>query len=115
MKFAKIVYTVAGIWGLLILAPHYFAEQTIGRDHPPAITHSEFFYGFIGIGLAWQVAFLIIGRDPVRYRTMMIPCTIEKFSFAIACTVLYLQGRLAGPFFAGAMIDLMFGILFVVA
>src|SRR6185369_4279462 len=25
VKFAKIVFTIAGIWGLLILTPHYFA------------------------------------------------------------------------------------------
>jgi len=53
VKFAKIVFTIAGIWGLLILTPHYFAEQTIGRDHPPAITHPEFFYGFLGVAIAW--------------------------------------------------------------
>jgi hypothetical protein len=115
MRFAKITYTVAGIYGLLILAPHYLAEQMIGRDHPPAITHSEYFYGFLGVAIAWQVGFLIIGSDPLRYRPLMIACMIEKFSFAAACTVLYLQGRLAGPFFAGAMIDLLLGTLFVVA
>jgi len=115
VKFAKIVFTIAGIWGLLILTPHYFAEQTIGRDHPPAITHPEFFYGFLGVALAWQWAFLIIGRNPVRYRPLMIPSMLEKFSFAIACVVLYLKGRLVGAFFVGSMIDLIFGILFVVA
>jgi hypothetical protein len=52
MKFAKIVFLIAGIQGLLILAPLYFLERTIGRQAPPAITHPEYFYGFVGVALA---------------------------------------------------------------
>ena len=115
MKFERIVFTVAGVWGLLILTPHYFAERHIGHDHPPAITHPEFFYGFIGAAIAWQIAFLIIGRDPVRYRPLMIAAMIEKFSFVIACVALFTHGRLDTPFLVGAIIDLVLGILFVVA
>ena len=54
-----------------------------------AITHPEYFYGFIGVGLAWQVAFLIIATDPRRYRPLIIPSIIEKFSFAAAIAVLF--------------------------
>ena len=61
MRFAKIVFTTAAAWGFLVLPPMYFLEQKIGRDTPPAITHPEYFYGFIGIALAWQLAFFIIG------------------------------------------------------
>ena len=49
MKFARIVFLVAGIYGLLVVAPQYFLEARIGRDTPPAITHPEFFYGFVGV------------------------------------------------------------------
>ena len=50
MKFAKIIFLVAGIYGVLVLAPIYFMESTIGRQTPPAITHPEYFYGFLGAG-----------------------------------------------------------------
>jgi len=73
MKFARIVFLIAGIYGILVLTPLYFLEQTIGRETPPPITHPEFFYGFVGVGLAWQIVFLIIARDPLRFRPMMIP------------------------------------------
>jgi hypothetical protein len=44
---------------------------SIAQDEPPAITHSEFYYGFVGFAMTWQVAFLIIRRDPKRYRPLM--------------------------------------------
>ena len=44
MKFAKIVFLIAGIYGFLILTPMYFMENKIVRDIPPVITHSENFY-----------------------------------------------------------------------
>src|SRR6266478_3251605 len=60
MRFAKIVFWVAGIWGFLVLTPLYFMFDLISRNDPPPITHPGFFYGFVGLGLAWQVAFIII-------------------------------------------------------
>ena len=73
MTFARWVYRIAGIYGLVVIGPLYFLEAQIGRDQPAPITHPEYFYGFAGVTLAWQVAFLIIGQDPVRYRWLMIP------------------------------------------
>jgi len=57
MKFAKWVFRIAGIYGLIVVAPMYLSESQISRDFPPAITHPEYFYGFIGVTLAWQVLF----------------------------------------------------------
>ena len=59
-RFARRVYTVAGIYGLIVMLPQYFLEDRIGRDTPPPITHPEHFYGFIGVVIAWQLAFLVI-------------------------------------------------------
>src|SRR5215468_9864587 len=111
MRFARLVFLAAGVYGLLVLVPQFFMEERIGQDQPPAITHPEYFYGFLGVGVAWQVAFLIIGRDPVRLRPMMPACMLEKFSFAIAALVLYAQGRLAGVVLVFACIDLVWGVL----
>jgi hypothetical protein len=52
MRFAKAVFLIAGIYGVMILTPIYFMEGKIGRDTPPAITHPEYFYGFLGTALA---------------------------------------------------------------
>jgi hypothetical protein len=113
MKFAKYVFYTAGIYGLIVLAPQYFLEEKTGRDYPPAVTHPEYYYGFIGVALAFQIAFLIIARNPSRYRAMMIPSIIEKFSFATAAVVLYLQNRVAAMMLGAGLIDLVLGILFV--
>jgi len=115
MRFAKIVFLVAGIYGLLILTPMYFLENKIGRDTPPAITHPEYFYGFVGVGLAWQVLFLVLSTDPVRYRAMILPSILEKVSYGIALIVLLSQGRLALSAFAIGSVDWIFAFLFLAA
>ena len=115
MKFAKYLFLFAGIYGLIMLVPQYFLEEKTGRDFPPAITHPEHFYGFIGVAIACQVMFLIISRNPVRYRAMMIPAMLEKFSFAIAIAILFLQNRVAAMMFGLGMMDLALGLLFALA
>jgi hypothetical protein len=115
MKFSRWLFRIAGIYGLVLLVPHYWMETAIGEHHPPAITHPEFFYGFLGVAIAWQIAFLIIGQDPVRYRAMIIPSVLEKFSFGIAAIVLFCQHRLPDMMLAAGIVDLVWGVLFVVA
>ena len=113
MRFAKIVFLVAGIEGLLILSPMYFLEDKIGRDTPPAITHPENFYGFIGVALAWQVLFLVLSTDPVRYRPMILPAILEKVAWGTALIVLFWQGRLAPSTLAIGSVDWIFAFLFI--
>ena len=115
MKFAKWVYLIAGIWGLLLLPPMLFLEEQIGIDNPPAITHPEYFYGFLSVAIAWQVLFLFIAQDPVRYRPIMIPAMLEKFPIVFFWGWLWIQGRIPGITAAFGLIDLLFGILFLVA
>ena len=115
MKFAKRVYLVAGIYGLLVLLPQYFLEEKTGRDFPPAISHPEYFYGFIGVAVAWQIAFLIIATDPVRYRPLMIPAMLEKATFGLAVFILFGLGRVNTMMVGAAAIDLVLGVLFAVS
>jgi hypothetical protein len=115
MKFAKVVFRIAGIWGVLVITPLYFLFDLISRNDPPPITHPGFFYGFVGAALAWQIAFLFIARDPVRYRPLMIPSIIEKFSFGSAVVILVLQARMHSSDLVFAGTDLLLGVLFVVA
>ena len=115
MKFAKIVFRIAAIWGLLVLIPLYFMFDLIGRQDPPPITHPAFFYGFIGAALAWQIAFFFIATDPSRYRPLMIPSVLEKFSYGIAVVFLVMQHRMRRPDLIFGAVDLLLGILFVSA
>ena len=115
MRFAKIVFWIAAIWGVLILTPLYFMFDIIGRQDPPAITHPAFYYGFVSLGLAFQVGFLVIAQDPVRLRPMMIPSVLEKFGYGASLLTLYLQNRLRLQDFALAGVDLLFGVLFLAA
>jgi hypothetical protein len=115
MKFARIVFYLGAVWGVLILAPLYFMFDLIGRQDPPAITHPAFYYGFAGAALAWQLAFIVIARDPVRFRLMMLPSVFEKFTYGASLLVLYFQHRLHGADVAFGGIDLLFGVLFLLA
>jgi hypothetical protein len=115
MKFAKIVFWIAGIWGVLVITPLYFIFDLIGRQDPPPITHPGFYYGFASVALAWQVAFFVIAMDPVRLRPMMIPSIIEKFTYGIAVIVLYLQQRMHASDLTFAGTDLLLGTLFLIA
>jgi hypothetical protein len=115
MKFARIVFGCAGVWGLLALTPLYFLCGFFGRLYPPAVTHPQFYYGFTGVGLAWQIAFLVVASDPQRFRPMMIPSMFEKFSYATALAVLFAQHRVETVQLISGSLDALLGILFVMA
>lgn len=115
MKFAKYTFLIAGIYGLLALLPQYFLEAKNGIDFPPPITHPEFFYGFIGVGSAWQIVFLMIAKNPARYRLIMIAGVLEKVSFGVPAIILFLSDRLAPLMLVAGLIDLVFGFFFIVA
>jgi hypothetical protein len=115
MIFARRVFTFGGLWGLLILIPHAFMEGRVGRDYPPAITHPEYFYGFVAIAIVWQIAFLVISRDPVRFRPLMPVAVLEKASFFIVTVALYALGRLNLEMLGAGVLDMMVGVLFLMA
>lgn len=115
MNFSKWVFLIAGAYGILLVTPMYFTEQQVGVEFPPPITHPEYFYGFIGVTLAWQIAFLIISVNPRRYRLLMIPSVIEKGSYGIALFALFGQERVGSLLVWFGSIDLLLGILFLIA
>jgi hypothetical protein len=115
MKFAKIVFRVAGIWGFLIITPLYFIFDVIGKKDPPPVTHPAFYYGFVGVALVWQFAFLIIASDPVRFRPLMIAAILEKLVYTIPVIILVSQKRMHPNDLVFAGIDLFLCVLFVMA
>ena len=115
MRFAKSVFLIAGIFGVLVIPPMYFLEAQIGRDYPPAVTHPEFMYGFIGTALAWQIGFLIMSKDPSRFRPLIPAAIVEKFAFGIAIIVLFSQQRVPAMLLGFGLGDLTLGCLFIAA
>ena len=93
----------------------FFSEYQIGIDYPPAITHPEYFYGVLSVTLAWQILFLFIAINPVKYKLLIIAAVIEKFSYGTALIILFSQNRLPMMILSGGIIDLVLGLLFVVA
>ena len=109
--FARRVFLVAGLYGIVALAPQYFVELGL----PTLIERPEHFYGFIGVALAWQVIFLIVASDVMRYRPLMLAGVLEKLSFGAAVAMLYSVERVSIGVLLAGTVDLVLGTLFVAA
>jgi len=115
VKFSKIVFTTAGIVGIVQLLPLYFLFDFVGQRAPPVVNHPEFYFGFVGVALAWQVVFLLIGTAPCRYRAVMLLSILEKGSYVSTLAVLLAQHRIGLSTVLPATSDLILGLLFVAA
>lgn len=115
MKFARYAFLAAGIYGIVLITPMYFTEAQIATDFPPALTHPEYYYGFIGVTLAWQIAFIVISRDPQKYRMLMPVAVLEKYSYGIAILWLYALQRVPAFAVVFGLADLLLGTLFIAA
>ncbi len=114
VMFAKWVFRGAGIYGLVVIVPMYFLEAAMSAPPADPIMRPEFYYGFAGVALAFQLAFLVISTDPVRFRPLMPVCVVEKVS-ALAFIILFAMDR-AGPQIAlGGLIDQVLAVLFIAA
>jgi hypothetical protein len=115
MTFAKIVFRIAAVFGVLVLTPLYFMFDLVGRQDPPPITHPQFYYGFVGVALVWQFVYFMVGTDPVRFRPMIVPATLAKGSYVGTLLVLYLQDRISPVQTATGVPDALLGVLFLIA
>jgi hypothetical protein len=112
MKFAKWVFLIAGVYGILVTLPLYNEAGTTAI-FPPAVNHPEYYYGFASAVMAWQVAFIVISNDPMKYRLLMIPAVLEKMTYVFSIAILALQGRVTGGMLGFAAADLVLGLLFI--
>jgi len=115
MRFARTVFMTAGILGFLILLPMYFTLQWAGQHSPPAITHPEFYFSAVTVGVVWQFAFLLIARDPIRYRPLMPIAMLEKFGFVTTLAVLVLSHQIPLHDALVSLFDLTLCLFFVAA
>ena len=115
MRFARWTFGLAALWGIIVVGPLYFLEGQIAETAPPAITHPEYYYGFIGTVLAWQLVYALIATDPMRYRPIMLIGALGKAAFFAACLALYLLGRADAVLPFATAPDLLLALLFCVA
>lgn len=115
MKFASRVYTIAGIIGLIEMVPLFFMESLVGEMSPPAITHPEYYYAFVSVTLVWQILFLMMARDPLRYRPLMVPTILEKCAYVIPTLILVALERVPTSLLPFVVGDGVLGVLFVLA
>ena len=112
VRAARLIYRIAGIYGLIVLLPLFLAEDFIARQAPPAITHPEYYYGFLGAASVMQLFYLVIAGDPLRFRPMMPITVLAKFNFVAVVAILVLQGRLAAATLPLPALDLLIGMAF---
>lgn len=104
MKFARVVFWIAGAFGALALVPLY---------RQPG---EPMYYGFLATLAAWQVAFFFIGWNPKRFRLLMIPAILEKALWMATLLVFFLKGRTTFSELAlNAATHGLLGVLFIVA
>ena len=115
MKFAKVFFWIAAVYGILVLTPLYFLFDRVGHDSPPPITHPELYYGFVGLALLAQFMFIIIAGDPVRFRPIIPIAIVEKFIYTLPVILLYLQHRVPRNVLLPSLVDPVFGMLFIIS
>lgn len=111
MKTVRWIFLIAGIYGVLALLPGVFAELYAGPVAAP-----EFYYGFFFLALVFQLVFLAIACDPVRLKSLIVICILEKLAFFAPTYMLFALGRVSmgGPLI-GATIDGVLMVLFAFA
>ena len=115
MTFAKWVFTIGGVWGVLIIGPLFFAEGAMADATGKPFSHPDTYYGFVAAVFCWQLSYLVISRDPARYRPFMLLGALGKLLYAGGCWLLFAQGRIPVTVPAIASPDLLLALLFVVA
>jgi len=113
MLFAKRVFLAAGVYGLIVILLGFVA--LIGGPEDWTANYPEYAIGFFATAFAWQVAFLVISTDPVRYRLLMIAAILEKIPYAVAIVLLYSMSKVSQTIFGFGLIDGLLGALFAYA
>jgi hypothetical protein len=115
MRFASLTFRIAGIWGLAVIVPMYFLFNVIGRQNPPAMNHPQFYFGFLGVTLVWQLLFLMVSKEPARYRPLFPAAILEKLVFIVTMMVLAIAGQIRVTDAMVAVPDSILAVLFAVA
>jgi hypothetical protein len=115
MRFARIVFRIAGAWGLIILTPLYWLFPGDAGGPAAVFNYAQAYYGFLGVTIAWQLVFFVIASSPATMRPLMPVAILEKVVYVVPIGILAAQGRLTGAQAASAVPDFILGSLFVAA
>ena len=78
LRIARWIFITAAIYGIPVLGSwFFFTPPMVGKA---SAQQPEIYYGFAGLGVAWQFVFLLIASDPLRYRPLMLIAAIGKSS-----------------------------------
>ena len=111
MKYAKLVFLIGGIYGLLALIPLYFIENQIA----PGLNYPEYYYGFIGINIVWQISYIYIATNPSKFRPIILFAFLVKILGVISISWLILTKRTETWWYGIIISDLVFAVLFLTA
>lgn len=114
-RWVRRIFLAAGIYGLIVLLPLYGTEPMLVHLGRPPLDHPEYFYGFIGAASVMQILYLIIARDPRRYRPMMLVGIFGKLGYGVPVVSLFALGRIDALTFWISMPDLVWAALFAFA
>lgn len=111
--WARWIFGTACVYGLLLLLPLLLWPAELAARFPPASNRPEQYMAFVGVALAWQVAFGVVAREPARLRPIMLPAVLEKWLSGGLVLSLWLQGRVDAMTVAPFVVDLVWGLLFL--
>jgi len=111
MRAARLIFAIAGIYGLIVLLPLFFVEPWL----VPPPSRPEDYYGFLGSATAFQLVYLTIARDPLRFRPLMPVAVLAKLAFFVTMISLWFEGRAAAPAMVLASVDGLIGLAFAYA
>lgn len=112
MRFARLAYLIAGLWGVIVIPLGYVGYLAGADPMLSAITRPEMVHGFFLVCLPWQLLFLLIARDPLRYIAVMPITVIEKLPFAAVALTLFARGQANGMMGFFGAVDGTLGVLF---
>ena len=112
VRQARWIFAVAGIYGLIVLLPLFFAEPLVAAQSP--VNHPEYYYGFLGAASVMQLVYLTIARDPIRFRPLMPLAVLAKLNFFVSVAILFAAGRADRWSLALVSVDLLLGVAFAI-
>jgi hypothetical protein len=112
-RTARLTFTLAGIYGLIVLMPFFFLERRIAEATPGGLPHAEYYYGFLGAASVMQLVYLTIARDPVRFRPLMPLCALAKVAFFLPVLILWAEQRIPAAVLEFASIDALLAAAFI--
>jgi hypothetical protein len=94
MRFARYVFLSAGVLGLLLAVWSVYTVVVYGQTTVPDVARTVglSFCGSFFLYVCWQVLYVMLSRDPSRYRPTMIVAFLAELAAPVCPAWLYLYG-----------------------